>query len=49
MHYHPAANRRLDELSQGKSSIIQLESLIANIDVAQEIGQLSRGDHSTGL
>ncbi len=37
MHYHPAANRRLDELSQGRSSIIQLESLIANIRVARNI------------
>lgn len=36
-HYHPAANRRLDELSQGYSSIIQLESLIDNIAVAREI------------
>ncbi|MGB4504573.1 MAG: pseudouridine-5'-phosphate glycosidase [Syntrophaceticus sp.] len=36
-HYHPAANRRLDELSQGRSSIIQLQSLIANIDVARNI------------
>lgn len=36
-HYHPAANRRLDELSQGRSSIIQLESLIANIAVARNI------------
>jgi pseudouridine-5'-phosphate glycosidase len=36
-HYHPAANQRLDELSQGRSSIIQLESLIANIAVAREI------------
>jgi pseudouridine-5'-phosphate glycosidase len=37
MHYHPAANRRLDELSQGWSSLIQLHSLIANIAVAQNI------------
>ena len=37
MHYHPAANRRLDELSQGWSSIIQLNSLIANIAVARNI------------
>lgn len=36
-HYHPAANRRLDELSQGRSSIIQLDSLIANIAVARNI------------
>ncbi|MGI6120081.1 MAG: pseudouridine-5'-phosphate glycosidase [Desulfosporosinus sp.] len=36
-HYHPAANRRLDELSQGWSSIIQLDSLIANIAVARNI------------
>lgn len=36
-HYHPAANRRLDELSQGRSSIIQLESLIANLAVARNI------------
>ena len=35
--YHPAANRRLDELSQGWSSIIQLESLIANTLVARNI------------
>lgn len=37
MPYHPAANRRLDELSQGWSSLIQLHSLIANISVAQNI------------
>ncbi len=36
-HYHPAANRRLDELSQGRSSFIQLESLIANIAIARNI------------
>ena len=36
-HFHPAANRRLDELSQGRSSLIQLESLIANIAVARNI------------
>lgn len=36
-HYHPAANRRLDELSQGHSSLIQLEALIANIAVARTI------------
>lgn len=36
-HYHPAANRLLDELSQGWSSIIQLNSLIANIAVARNI------------
>ena len=36
-HYHPAANRRLDELSQGWSSTIQLDSLIANIAVARNI------------
>lgn len=36
-HYHPAANRRLDELSQGWSSKIQLDSLIANIAIARSI------------
>lgn len=36
-HFHPAANRCLDELSQGRSSLIQLESLIANIAVARNI------------
>jgi pseudouridine-5'-phosphate glycosidase len=36
-HYHPAANRRLDEQSQGRSSMIQLQSLIANIAVARKI------------
>jgi hypothetical protein len=35
--YHPAANRRLDELRLGRSSLIQLESLIANIAVARNI------------
>jgi pseudouridine-5'-phosphate glycosidase len=41
-HYHPAANRRLDDLSQGRSSIIQLNSLIANIAVARNIKVLQR-------
>ncbi|MDD4802963.1 MAG: pseudouridine-5'-phosphate glycosidase [Syntrophomonas sp.] len=36
-HFHPAANRRLDELSQGCSSEIQLDSLIANIAIARSI------------
>lgn len=44
-HYHPAANQRLDELSQGWSSIIQLESLIANIAVARNI--MGQGDRFT--
>jgi pseudouridine-5'-phosphate glycosidase len=35
--YHPAANRRLDELSQGWSSQIQLDSLLANTAVARNI------------
>ncbi len=35
--YHPAANRRLDELSQGWSSQIQFDSLLANIAVARNI------------
>lgn len=44
--YHPAANRRLDELSQGWSSLIQLESLIANIAVARNI-KLNQGLESS--
>lgn len=36
-HYHPAANKRLDELSLGWSSKIQLDSLVANIETARRI------------
>lgn len=36
-HYHPAANAAFDRLSSGKSSKIQLKSLIANIEVAELI------------
>ena len=36
-HYHPAANKRLDILSLGLSSKIQLESFITNIDIARRI------------
>jgi pseudouridine-5'-phosphate glycosidase len=36
-HYHPAANKCLDELSSGLSSQIQLNSLVANINIARKI------------
>ena len=36
-YYHPAANGKIDELSDGRSSILQLNSLIANGKWAEEI------------
>ena len=35
--YHPAANRRIDELTNGYSSIIQLSSLIENARAAKKL------------
>ena len=35
--YHPAANRRIDELTNGYSSIIQLASLIENARAAKKL------------
>lgn len=36
-YYHPAANEYIDKATKGLSSIIQLESLISNINIAKEI------------
>lgn len=36
-YYHPAVNQKLDELSQGKTSMWQLESLLNNIHTADKI------------
>lgn len=35
--YHPAVNRRLDELTDGRASRMQLQSLIANLRLARNI------------
>lgn len=35
--YHPAVNKALDELTQGKASIFQLKSLVANQELALKI------------
>jgi len=34
-YYHPAANNMIDLLSEGKSSLLQLDSIIANAKWAQ--------------
>lgn len=36
-YFHPAVNQKIDELTDGRSSEIQLESLIANARLAEEI------------
>ena len=36
-YYHPAVNAKIDELSRGYSSEIQLDSIIANVELAEEI------------
>lgn len=36
-YYHPAVNACFDKLSNGLSSLIQLESLISNINIAKKI------------
>ena len=36
-YFHPAVNARIDELTGGRSSEIQLESLIANAHFAEDI------------
>lgn len=36
-YYHPAANRKIDQLTGGESSRIQLRSLIANLQLASAI------------
>lgn len=36
-YYHPAVNTCFDRLSNGLSSLIQLESLISNINIAKKI------------
>jgi len=37
-YYHPAVNAYIDIESKGLSSIIQLESLISNIEIAKKLG-----------
>lgn len=36
-YFHPAVNAKIDELTGGRSSEIQLESLIANAHFAEDI------------
>lgn len=36
-HYHPAANREFDRLSNGYSSKIQLDALVKNVEMAQAL------------
>ena len=36
-YYHPAVNAKIDELTNGKSSKIQLEALIKNIEWAEKL------------
>lgn len=36
-YFHPAVNAKIDELTGGRSSEIQLESLIANTHFAEDI------------
>lgn len=36
-YFHPAVNAKIDELTGGRSSEIQLESLIANVHLAEEL------------
>lgn len=36
-NFHPAVNEKIDEFTQGKSSLIQLKSLIDNIELAKII------------
>lgn len=36
-YYHPAVNRRIDELTKGYSSRLQLESLLANAELADRL------------
>lgn len=38
-YYHPAANAMIDLLSDGKSSLLQLDSIIENIKWAEEISK----------
>lgn len=42
-YYHPAVNQKLDALSQGKTSMWQLESLLNNIHIADKITNKGRG------
>ena len=36
-YYHPAVNGRIDELTEGYSSKIQLKALLANIQLAKKL------------
>ncbi len=36
-YYHPAVNAKIDEMTQGRSSQIQLEALLQNIEWAEEL------------
>lgn len=43
-YYHPAVNGRIDELTEGYSSRIQLEALLANALLAERISELQAHD-----
>lgn len=38
-YFHPAVNKKMDELSSGKSSMIQLRSMVENVKLAKNLSQ----------
>lgn len=47
-YYHPAVNKKLDELSDGKTSLWQLQSLLENIRLAEKITKQIEGGNING-